>query len=184
MSDAARTAGYAAGWAAGARAAATLAEAQRVREQEEHERREAMRDEQVRSAANALHAAVAQWQALAAPVLAEAEATLHGAAIDLAEAVVAREVRPGPDGVESLLARALALPSGAHATALRLSAHDMPYVESARERGTISVPDGMTISVDAGLGPGESITEHPAGMLDARIGQALARARAALQDEE
>ncbi|MFN3865159.1 MAG: FliH/SctL family protein [Demequina sp.] len=179
----ARAAGYAAGWAAGARAAATSAEAQREREREDHERRESLRDAQVRSAVGALDAAIERWRTLAAPVLGEAEAILYQAAVELAEAVLARELRPGPDGVWCLLERALALPQGVQATVVRLSAEDMAHVDRALGSGAVTVPAGLTLTVDGGLGPGESITEHAAGLLDARIGHALARARAALEDE-
>lgn len=181
-SPAAHAEGYAAGWAAGARAAAEEGAAQRDRERAEHDQREAQADQQLRRTLAALTAAIEHWQSLSAPVLADAESTLHRAALELAEAVLTREVRPGPDSATALLAKALSLPHDTQPTVLRLSDQDLPHVERLIASGGAVLPAGLSVVADPHLGPGDSITEHSTGMLDARIGQALERARAALEE--
>lgn len=183
VSPTAHAEGYAAGWAAGARAAAEAGAAQRERERAEHEQREAQRDQQVRSTLAALTAAIEHWQSLAAPVLSDAESTLYRAALELAEAVLTREVRPGPHSAAALLAKALSLPHEAQPTVLRLSSQDLPHVEQLLDSGSAVLPAGLSLVADPNLGPGDSITEHATGILDARIGQALERARAVLEEE-
>lgn len=183
-SAAAHAEGYAAGWAAGARAAATAGAAQHERDRLDHERREAGRDAQVSATLTALNAAITHWRNAAAPVLTEAETTLHRASLELAEAVLAREVRPGPLSAAVLLERALALPSSTQPTVLHLSTVDLPHVQRLLERGEAALPTGVSLVADAGLTAGESITEHSTGILDARIGEALARARAALEEDQ
>lgn len=181
--SAAHAEGYAAGWAAGARAAAEAGAQQRERERAQHEHREAERDQQVRRTLDALTAAIEHWRALAAPVLSDAESTLHRAALELAESVLTREVRPGPDSTIALLTKALSLPHDMPPTVLRLSSQDLPHVEQLIASGGVVLPDGLSVVADPELGPGDSLTEHATGILDARIGHALERARAALDEE-
>lgn len=182
-SPAAHAEGYAAGWAAGARAAAEAGAAERSRERAENEQREAQRDQELRDTVAALTAAIDHWRSLAAPVLADAEQTLHQAALELTEAVLTREVRPGPDSAVALLAKALTLPHDTQPTVLRLSSQDLPHVQQLIDSGSAVLPAGLSLVADPNLGPGDSITEHATGILDARIGQALERARAALGEE-
>lgn len=175
-------AGYAVGYAAGARAASQAAATQAKRNQADHERREAARDLEVAQAIQALAGAVSQWRGMAAPVLAESEELVHQGAIEVAQAIVGRELTPGPDTAVDVLQRALSVPVGVTPTAIRVSPADLPHIERVLADDKAALPDGVTLSVDPSLKPGDAVTEHPHGVLDARIDAAISRARAALEE--
>lgn len=178
--DPARAAGFSAGWAAGARAAADAATTERTRLQADHEAREAKRDEAVAAALGALGTAMDQWNHKALPVVEEARRSIYAAALDLAAAVLQREIEPGTRSAHTLLDRALALPSEASPSILRLNPDDLLHVNLLIESGEAVVPEGLRLVGDPRLGHGDAITEHEDGALDARISTALARAREVL----
>lgn len=178
--DPARTAGFTAGWAAGARAAADAAKADGQRMEQEHAAREAARDAATARAIAALGKAMDQWHSRAVPVLDDARRTVYAAALDLAAAVLQHEVEPGAGSARTLLARALDLPVDASPTVLRLNPQDLLHVNLLVESGQAAVPAGLTFVGDERLNPGDAITEHEDGALDARISTALARAREVL----
>jgi flagellar assembly protein FliH len=151
-------AGYEEGLAAGRAAAAAEGRAA------------ALRLEQATAAVSAAAAALARRQALE---LAGLEDAIAAAAFELAAAVVGRElalsVSPGADA----LARALALaPSGVTAVA-RLHPDDAALV---------SAPDSVRVLPDPAVEPGGCVLEAGDCRIDAQLGPALARARAALLD--
>jgi len=180
VSDPARTAGFAAGWAAGARAAADAAAVDRDRLQAEHDEREARRDAAAAQAVAAFGTAMSQWNSRAVPVLEESRRMLYSAALDLASAVLQREIEPSESSARTLLERALALPVEATPTVLRLHPDDLLHVNLLIESGQAVVPAGLRLVGDSRLSVGDAITEHEDGALDARIGTALARAREVL----
>lgn len=175
--DPARAAGFTAGWAAGARAASDAASVERKRLAAEHDAREAERDAVTMQALAALGQAMDQWHRRAVPVLDEARHTLYSAALDLAEAILQREIEPGSASARTLLDRALSVPMDATPTVLRLNPDDLVHVNFLIESGQAEVPQGLRLVADSRLNPGDAITEHEGGALDARIGSALARAR-------
>jgi flagellar assembly protein FliH len=151
-------AGYEEGLATGRAAAAAEARAA------------AARLERAVSAVSAAAAELARRQALA---LAALEDTIAAAAFELAAAVVGREValaaNPGVDAV----ARALALaPSGVAAVA-RLHPEDAACV---------TAPESVRVLADPAVEPGGCVIEVGDCRIDAQLGPALARARAALLD--
>jgi len=129
-----------------------------------------------------------------APVLADAEASVASAAVDLAEAIVGNVVRAsrpahdatvadGPDGPGSQEAR---IASGAEATVRRALAsvdRTVPVAvrlspaDAARVAG-LDLP--VPVVADGTLRDGDAVVDLPDGMLDARIATALDRARTAL----
>jgi flagellar assembly protein FliH len=156
--DAGYQAGYAEGLAAGRAAAGAEARAAGARL------------ERATSAVVAAAAGLARRQALE---LAGLEDTIATAAFELAAAVVGRElqlsVSPGADA----LARALALaPSGVAAVA-RLHPDDA---------ASVSAPDFVRVLSDPAVEPGGCVLEAGDCRIDAQLGPALARARAALLD--
>ncbi len=175
--DPARTAGFTAGWAAGARAASDAAAVERNRLMADHQDREAQRDAMTAQALAALGHAVDQWNRKALPVLDEATRTLYLAALDLAAAVLQREIEPGSSSARTLLDRALSTPMEAAPSVLRLHPDDLLHVNLLIESGQAEVPAGLRLVADARLSPGDAITEHEDGALDARISTALARAK-------
>jgi len=123
--------------------------------------------------------------------LAGLEDTLARTAVDLAAAIVGRElqvsVSPGADA----LARALTLvPAGVTATA-RLHPADAALLAEDRSTALIApdavtagagraVPAGVTIVPDPAIEPGGCILEVGDSRIDAQLGPALDRVRAAL----
>ena len=180
--SAGHAAGYAAGYAAGARAAANAAAVQTERDKADHERREAERDQHIAQAVQALNAAIQQWRALAAPVLADSEDLLHQGAIEIAQAILTRELKPGPETAMNVLQRALDVPASVIPTAIRVSEADLEHIHQALADGAAALPDGVNLTADPHLGPGDAVTEHAYGVLDARISAGITRARAALEE--
>jgi flagellar assembly protein FliH len=186
--------GHAAGYAAGLRAAHAVTEALRAElEAAPVARLERLESETARRLA-ALSAAADALLARAVPVLESAEQSVVDAAMELAEAAVGyaiRASRPGSgaesgadsgavtglearpaSGAEATVRRALALVDHTVAIAVRLS----PADAAAVARLDLPVP----VRADAALRDGDAVVDLPDGVLDARIGAALARAKAAL----
>lgn len=180
--DERRAAGYAAGWAAGARAAAEAAEvAERLRAvaaAAAEARRDAALAQAVVSLRQAAEA-VAVRQTVEDAALADA---VHAAALELAEAVLGHELRPGPDSARALLGRALALPADAGLHTVRVSPDDLVHLRAVLAAGDVDLPEGVRLLPDPALQPGDVVAEHAVVVLDGRIRAALARARAVLED--
>ncbi|MCG2621632.1 hypothetical protein LVY72_06840 [Arthrobacter sp. I2-34] len=172
----ARARGHAAGYAAGLRAAAAEITAQKARLQAEHEAVVQHGKARVERTVQALNTAVQTLQQRTAPVLADAQDTLAAAALELAEAVLGCELADGERGARAALARALAGVDAATVQTVRMNPVDLTVLdpEVRRQAGVQFVPDSS-------LARGDAVTEFADGFLDAKIGSALARARAALQ---
>ena len=186
--------GHAAGYTAGLRAAQAETDALRARLEAEHAARiTALQADTARRIA-VLDAATNAMLSTVAPVLADAEASVASAAVDLAEAIVGNVVRAsrpahdatvadGPDGPGSREAR---ITSGAEATVRRALAsvdRSVPVAvrlspaDAARVAG-LDLP--VPVVADGALRDGDAVVDLPDGMLDARIATALDRARTAL----
>ncbi|OII40557.1 hypothetical protein BIV02_07670 [Curtobacterium sp. MMLR14_014] len=186
--------GHAAGYTAGLRAAQAATDALRARLEAEHAARvTALQADTARRIA-VLDAATNAMLSTVAPVLADAEASVASAAVDLAEAIVGNVVRAsrpahdatvadGPDGQGSREAR---IASGAEATVRRALAsvdRTVPVAvrlspaDAARVAG-LDLP--VPVVADGALRDGDAVVDLPDGMLDARIATALDRARTAL----
>ncbi|MBT1606997.1 hypothetical protein [Curtobacterium flaccumfaciens] len=186
--------GHAAGYTAGLRAAQAETDALRNRLEAEHAARvTALQADTARRVA-VLDAATNAMLSTVAPVLADAEASVASAAVDLAEAIVGNVVRAtrpahdatvadGPDGQGSREAR---IASGAEATVRRALAsvdRTVPVAvrlspaDAARVAG-LDLP--VPVVADGALRDGDAVVDLPDGMLDARIATALDRARTAL----
>jgi len=186
--------GHAAGYTAGLRAAQAETDALRARLEAEHAARiTALQADTARRIA-VLDAATNAMLSTVAPVLADAEASVASAAVDLAEAIVGNVVRAsrpahdatvadGPDGqgsreapiasgAEATVRRALASVDRTVPVAVRLSPAD-----AARVAG-LDLP--VPVVADGTLRDGDAVVDLPDGMLDARIATALDRARTAL----
>ena len=186
--------GHAAGYTAGLRAAQAETDALRNRLEAEHAARvTALQADTARRIA-VLDAATNAMLSTVAPVLADAEASVASAAVDLAEAIVGNVVRAsrpahdatvadGPDGQGSREAR---IASGAEATVRRaLASVDRTVPVAVRlSPGDAARVAGLDLPVpvvaDGALRDGDAVVDLPDGMLDARIATALDRARTAL----
>lgn len=169
------TQGHVAGYAAGLRLAAK--EALAARDAFEAEK-EAFR---LRSAATLaeqealLRTVVARAAAAALPLLDEAEHTLAAGALQLAEAILGTELASAQTAARAALARAF--PSGEQTPPLQVR---MNPADVALLTGTATAT-GITLVGDPSLQRGDATASYPDGMIDARIGTALDRARDALE---
>jgi flagellar assembly protein FliH len=173
----ARAAGYAEGWAQGqreARAAAAV-EQERVRAaQHEYEQERAAL---VSHALGAVAAAANGLEARTVPVVAElAEQVLH-AAVDLAEALLGRELSDSPERGLDALRRVMALAPETGTVTVRLHPDDLAAL------GAVPAFPGREIQLvaDPGLAPGDAIAEQGTTSVDARLSEAVRRVREALR---
>lgn len=171
-----RAAGFTAGYAAGAREADREAEVAREAAACDFADAAGAQLVEHQRALTALAAAAKAANQRTEPVVADAEAALFTAAVSLAEAVLERELADADDSAKAAVFRALHAPGDMPLVRVRLNPDDLVAITR------LGVPEGVTFVADMTLGPGDAISEHPAGMFDARIGSALDRARDALRD--
>ena len=183
--------GHAAGYTAGLRAARAEAEALRARLEAEHAARITALEADTSRRIAVLDAATNAMLSQLVPVLADAEASVASAAMDLAEAVVGYEIRAsrpsvdasvvdttdglearGASGAEATVRRALASIDRTVPVAVRLSPADAARVAA------VDLP--VPVVADPSLRDGDAVVDLPEGVLDARIATALDRARTAL----
>jgi flagellar assembly protein FliH len=172
-----RARGHAAGYTEGNRAAAVEAQAQSARLTLEHGTlMQAARLQHERALA-ALHAAARALDSRTVPVLQDAEDSVLSAAMELAEAIVGHTLADEARAARFALGRASSgnLPGVAGTHTVRLHPQDLALLNPADLAGT-----GVTFVPDTALARGDAVSEFPHGFLDARIGSALERAKAAL----
>jgi flagellar assembly protein FliH len=176
--------GYAAGYAAGAREAARAAEAEAARVQQQRAEADARPPAEHADSLAVLAAAARAAADRSAPVLASAESTLHAAAVQLAAAVLGRELADGPASARAALDRVLRAGLEVHTVRLSPRDHEVLRVAMATDGAAVlaDLPalTGVELVADPALAPGDAVGEYPDGYLDARIVDALDRARAAL----
>jgi flagellar assembly protein FliH len=171
----AATRARAAGYAEGLRIAA-----------EQHRAAEAVRDsvladaiagERARTqrAVNALQTACGALNGEVIPALEAADQTLIDAALDLAEAVLGAEVSGGRVPAAAVLRRALDAAGREQVADVRMNPVDIAALD-----GT-TIPDGITVTPDLSLGPGDATASLRHGWFDARIRESLNRARTVLK---
>jgi flagellar assembly protein FliH len=178
--------GHAAGYAAGLRVAHAETEALRARLDAEHAARSAALEAETARRFAALAAATDALLARAVPVLESAEQSVVEAAMELADAAVGYAIRASrpvgghadgleavpASGAEATVRRALALVDHTVAITVRLSPADAAAVAA------LDLP--VAVRADVTLADGDAVVDLPDGVLDARIGVALDRAKEAL----
>jgi flagellar assembly protein FliH len=169
----ARVSGHSAGFVAGRREAAELA-ARELAEQRAAAQLALQDDlEALRSAVAAANAAAARLRAESVPLLATLDASVLAAAVELAEAILARELSDAPEAALGRIRRALER-AGADdpVRAVRLSPRDAELLAA----------EGLDLPIEAdpALRPGDSLVLLADGLLDDRVSSALDRARTAL----
>jgi flagellar assembly protein FliH len=176
----ARAEGFAAGYAAGARRAAADAAQEAARVAAVAEADAHVRAEATRSALTALAAAADAVRSLTAPVLAEGTATLHRAALELAQAALGVELLDAEHGARAALARVLAAEPGPAPVRVRMHPADAALVRAA----ATALPEGLELEDDPTLGRGDAVAHHADGHVDARLSAAFDRARQALEQAQ
>lgn len=173
----ARVQGHAAGYAAGRREATATLEADRRAQRAEHDAALAEESEDFRVAFAALRAASEQ---LTRATLAKIEITdgvLLRAAVDIAGAILGRELDDREGSAVAAVRRALGAAGEAPVRAIRLHPEDLALV--ARSAGAAS---DVQLVPDATLRRGDAVADLVDGIVDARIATALDRIRAAMTE--
>lgn len=170
-----RASGHAAGYAAGLREAAEEIAERAARQQEEAAAAIAEGELRVQRAVAALRAATVALERRTVPVLAQAQDAIAATAIELAEAIVGRELSDADTAAASALHRALADVVLELVHRVRLNPDDLAALDAE-----VIAAAGITLIPDPSLDRGDAITEFEDGYLDARVSSALERARAAI----
>jgi flagellar assembly protein FliH len=168
------TQGHAAGYAAGLQLANQELAVDRARQDAGHAERASALEAVHAAEMAALRLAVAAVAERTVPVLADAERALFGGALDLAEALLGQELSDGETSARAALARAYEQGETEIPVAIRMNPADLATLR--RE----DVPASLTVVGDPALNRGDAVAEYPYGFLDARLGTAVARAKAAL----
>jgi flagellar assembly protein FliH len=175
----ARVSGHAAGYAAGLKTAA-LELAERAAALEADAQRTALENaRRIEAALAALDTAARALDSRLAPVLLDAQSVLAAASVDIAEAIIGRELATTPDSALSALKRALDHAEADAVVTVRMSPADLASLD---EETRAAVAAGVRLQADAAMASGDAVAELPNGYLDARIGAALDRVRAALTE--
>jgi flagellar assembly protein FliH len=172
---AARSQGYAVGWAEGRREAAaeaTLATRARDREVADERRRWATRQE---TAIAALQQAAAGLARLSDETQARVQTQAIELARELTEIMVGHELRSSPDNSADVVARVLAACPADRPFVVRLHPE---VVDSAAAHALPA--SGVRVVSDAGLDPADAVVELDGQILDLRLRSALDRIREVL----
>ncbi|WP_166996532.1 FliH/SctL family protein [Paramicrobacterium fandaimingii] len=173
----ARLSGYAAGHAEGMRAAAEAAAAQRARIDAENTvlRREQVR--QLERATEILDAAALSLAHREETLLSAAQSHVERLAVDLAEAVIARELDSDDESARNALHRALSVVDVHALSAVRLNPAD---IDVLHRRGGETAP--IPLVADPAVAVGDAVAMLEDGTIDARLDAAFARVRSALSE--
>lgn len=171
----ARARGHATGFAAGAREAREAAKRDEARREIHHAQALHTAEETLRQRIAAVESVARALREKTVPLVAEAENVLAASAIELAEAILGHELARADGGGRAALDRVLGAPGVPLDAVVRLNPADLDRLDPDLLGG---IP--LTLVADPELAPGDAVAEFADGSLDARIGSALARAKAAL----
>ena len=193
--QAARTAGYAEGWAQGQRAAAVEAQAAAERARAVEHAHDQRRTAALAQAVNALGRAVTGLEAQLMPTLQELQEAVLAHAFELAEAIIGRALADPEGRGADALRRAMAVAPEEGEITVSLHPDDYRNLVGTAT-GQPGSPDGtespgdavynyggrpVHLRPDPGLGPGDAVAETGSTTVDASIAAAVQRAREALR---
>jgi flagellar assembly protein FliH len=177
-----RAAGYAQGWSQG-RMAAELA-VQTAREQTVTAERAAViaRVSALQAAATAVAGAAERLERRLAPQIAELEDLILDAAVQIAQALLARELRTAPAGADPVR-RAMSLAPADGPAIVRLNPADFQALTGSDLPSYEYEHEGRLVRLrpDPALAPGDAIAECGSTTVDARLALAVARVREAIE---
>lgn len=172
--DSARAVGYAQGWAAGRRAAAV----DRAREAADEAQRARLREQAVESALIAVRRAADQLGATVVARSEELTGLIVDGAIELAAAVLGRELALSCDpGLEAVRRAVAEMPAG-RPVVVHLNPGDLAALDTAAATGGAHE---VRLVGDPALGRGDAVAVQDDTTVDARVAAALERARTVLQ---
>jgi flagellar assembly protein FliH len=178
---AARTTGYAEGWAQGKRDAVTAAEEAAARAHAAEEHHEQRRSAALAHAVNALGRAVTELENQLMPTFTELQELVLASAFELAEGIVGRTLHDDPERGRDALRRAMTAAPEHGNVVVRL--HPEDYANLVGDGDGVFDYQGRQISLvaDSALRPGDATAETGTATVDATIEAAIARAREALR---
>ena len=175
--DQARVSGHAAGFAAGLREAEAQVAARIAALEAETAASISHGRARVDLAVALLNSAADALDTRTVPLLESAHATLAESAMLVAEAVVGSELSDAGVAARSALHRALDSVDVGVVHEVRMNPADLATLGP-----DMLAAAGVTFTPDATLARGDAMTQFPDGYLDARIGSALARVKAAIEE--
>jgi len=184
--EAARSAGYAAGWAQGQQAAREATTALRYEAELAVQASQLARVEALSRAIGAISEAAAALERRGVTAAAEIEDLIIRSAVQLAEALLGRELSEAGDRALDAVRRAMSLAPSGVAITVRLHPEDHdtlvgPDSDSAHPGGEFSIGGRpIRIIADASLSPGDAMADYAATTIDASITAAMARVREVL----
>ncbi|MDJ0338892.1 FliH/SctL family protein [Cryobacterium sp. PH31-O1] len=177
-----RAEGHAAGYTEGLRLAAADVARRAEEINAEHAENERYGEAQIAQSVRLLAAAARALNERSIPLIQQAETTLVNMSLDLVEAILGCELSHTEPSARRALERALHQPDQldqSEVHAIRMHPEDLGVL-GAQTRAL----EGIRFVADSRLKRGDAITEFSDGFLDARIGTAFARAKAALDPVE
>ena len=175
--DQARVSGHAAGFAAGLREAEAQVAARIAALEAETAASISHGRARVDLAVALLNSAADALDTRTVPLLESAHSTLAESAMLVAEAVVGSELSDAGVAARSALHRALDSVDVGVVHEVRMNPADLATLGP-----DVLAAAGVTFTPDATLARGDAMTQFPDGYLDARIGSALARVKAAIEE--
>ena len=136
------------------------------------------RNAQLDAALAALDAAARDLHARAIPTIEQVQDVLVASALELAEAILGRELMDTKNSARAALARVLDHADPRTLLTVRMNPDDIAELDAAGRPAS-----GVEIIADDTIARGDALGDFSDGYLDARIQTALARARAALLGE-
>ena len=172
----ARLRGYADGHAEGYRAALAAAAVANAEADAARAEREAESARSVDDAVRALQAAARALAERERELTGAARAQVFARAVELAEVILGAELADGDASATAALRRATAAAGASEAHEIRLNPDDLAVLDrlGAPTAGLVLVPDVT-------LARGDAVVAREDGLVDARIGAALERARRAVE---
>ena len=174
--NAASAQGYAQGWAAGRRAGEARLAADADEAAQRRAEAEVRHEQEHQAAVRALETAAAQVRARLDEACAAVESQAVEAALQIAEAILGRELAvatdPGADAVRRLLD---VLPAEVSAFTLRLHPADLAVLDEE-----LLAEHPVTVVSDPGVTRGDAVAETDTLVIDASVSAALTRVREAL----
>lgn len=179
VAERARVQGHTVGYTAGRREALESLAAEKAKLRAEHEAALATEVDDFRIAFGALRVASAQLTEKSSAVIEISDSALLRAAVDIATVIVGHEILDREGSALAAVRRALAAAGDAPVRGIRMNPRDVEIVAEAAGGNT-----EVRLVADDTIERGDSIAELVDGIVDARIGTALARVRAALEEDE
>jgi flagellar assembly protein FliH len=179
--ESARTAGYAEGWAQGQRAAALAAQAAEEKIAAQEQAAEAQRQAALAQSVAAVGRAAAKLEGQLMPTLQELQDLILVHALELAEAIVGRELSDPQGRGTDAVRRAIAAAPEQGDIVVHLHPDDYRNIMGSATDADYNY-EGRPVHLrpDPGLRPGDAVAETGSTTVDASIAAAFERAREAL----